>query len=96
MRKLGPFGRTRHGLLRRIRHGVVGRRKHWPFRSRSGTSLKEPAAKLCDDGEFVTTRKEFACKSIAKRKLIPDDDVEDVRRKLKLCIICPYICIVAG
>ncbi|GJW69587.1 hypothetical protein Tco_0126504 [Tanacetum coccineum] len=30
-----------------------------------------------------TTRKEFACKSIAKRKLILDDDVEDVRRKIE-------------
>nr|GEU98256.1 calcium-dependent protein kinase 26-like [Tanacetum cinerariifolium] len=31
-----------------------------------------------------TTGKEFACKSIAKRKLITDDDVEDVRREIEI------------
>nr|XP_043609148.1 calcium-dependent protein kinase 26-like [Erigeron canadensis] len=30
------------------------------------------------------TRKEFACKSIAKRKLISDDDVVDVRREIEI------------
>ncbi|KAI3791616.1 hypothetical protein L2E82_05474 [Cichorium intybus] len=31
-----------------------------------------------------TTGKEFACKSIAKRKLLTDDDVEDVRREIEI------------
>ncbi|XP_071710347.1 calcium-dependent protein kinase 26-like [Rutidosis leptorrhynchoides] len=31
-----------------------------------------------------TTGKMFACKSIAKRKLITDDDVEDVRREIEI------------
>jgi len=30
---------------------------------------------------LVGSRKEFACKSILKRKLVTDDDVEDVRRE---------------
>ncbi|KAK4789518.1 hypothetical protein SAY86_016822 [Trapa natans] len=30
------------------------------------------------------TRKEFACKSIAKRKLLTEDDVEDVRREVQI------------
>ncbi|KAL1201416.1 Calcium-dependent protein kinase 1 [Cardamine amara subsp. amara] len=31
-----------------------------------------------------TTGKEFACKSIAKRKLLTDEDVEDVRREIQI------------
>jgi calcium-dependent protein kinase len=31
-----------------------------------------------------TTGKEFACKSILKRKLVTDDDVEDVRREIQI------------
>ncbi|KAL6988154.1 Calcium-dependent protein kinase 25 [Sarracenia purpurea var. burkii] len=31
-----------------------------------------------------TTRKEFACKSIAKRKLLTEDDVDDVRREIEI------------
>nr|XP_043626654.1 calcium-dependent protein kinase 26-like [Erigeron canadensis] len=31
-----------------------------------------------------TTGKEFACKSIAKRKLLTDEDVEDVRREIEI------------
>ncbi|KDP29499.1 hypothetical protein JCGZ_19338 [Jatropha curcas] len=31
-----------------------------------------------------TTRKEYACKSIAKRKLLTDEDVEDVRREIQI------------
>ncbi|KAF3560727.1 hypothetical protein DY000_02019757 [Brassica cretica] len=31
-----------------------------------------------------TTGKEFACKSIAKRKLLSDEDVEDVRREIQI------------
>ncbi|KAJ9685047.1 hypothetical protein PVL29_017181 [Vitis rotundifolia] len=30
------------------------------------------------------TRKEYACKSIAKRKLVTDEDVEDVRREIQI------------
>lgn len=30
------------------------------------------------------TRKEYACKSIAKRKLLTDEDVEDVRREIQI------------
>ena len=30
------------------------------------------------------TGKEFACKSIAKRKLLSDEDVEDVRREIQI------------
>lgn len=36
---------------------------------------------LCIDKE---TRKEYACKSIAKRKLVTNDDVEDVRREIQI------------
>lgn len=31
-----------------------------------------------------TTGKEYACKSIAKRKLVTEDDVEDVRREIEI------------
>ncbi|KAF0889591.1 hypothetical protein E2562_028682 [Oryza meyeriana var. granulata] len=36
---------------------------------------------LCVDKE---TGKEYACKSIAKRKLVTDEDVEDVRREIQI------------
>ncbi|XP_072971460.1 calcium-dependent protein kinase 27-like [Typha angustifolia] len=36
---------------------------------------------LCVD---KVTRKEYACKSIAKRKLLTDEDVEDVRREIQI------------
>nr|CAD1828090.1 unnamed protein product [Ananas comosus var. bracteatus] len=70
----------------------VGR--HGFFQSRKTEKLKDlySLGRKLGQGQFGTTYlcvekatgKEFACKSIAKRKLITEEDVEDVRREIQI------------
>ncbi|OAY81389.1 Calcium-dependent protein kinase 1 [Ananas comosus] len=75
------------------------RRKRLPLRRsprpRTSGACRAPGSSLgrkLGQGQFGTTYlcvekatgKEFACKSIAKRKLITEEDVEDVRREIQI------------
>lgn len=71
----------------------VGLRENFVLRTKTG-HLKEyyNLGKTLGRGQFGTTflcvekatGKEYACKSIAKRKLITKDDVDDVRREIEI------------
>ncbi|KAF3619243.1 Calcium-dependent protein kinase 2 [Capsicum annuum] len=75
------------------RVGSAGLRTDSVLQKKTG-NLKEffSIGKKLGQGQFGTTfkciekgtRKEYACKSIAKRKLLTDDDVEDVRREIQI------------
>ncbi|KAJ6901060.1 calcium-dependent protein kinase 1-like [Populus alba x Populus x berolinensis] len=71
----------------------AGLRTEYVLTTQAG-NLKEfySLGKKLGQGQFGTTflcvekatKKEFACKSIAKRKLLTDEDVEDVRREIQI------------
>ncbi|KAB5543975.1 hypothetical protein DKX38_012087 [Salix brachista] len=71
----------------------AGRRTESVLKTKAG-NLKEffSLGKKLGQGQFgitflcveKATKKEYACKSIAKRKLLTDEDVEDVRREISI------------
>nr|CAD1819657.1 unnamed protein product [Ananas comosus var. bracteatus] len=77
--------------MRRSRRHHRPRRRSRPRKTENVKDLYTLGRKL-GQGQFGTTYlctekatgKQFACKSIAKRKLVADEDVEDVRREIQI------------
>nr|GEW12968.1 calcium-dependent protein kinase 26-like [Tanacetum cinerariifolium] len=88
--KVTPNVKQVHNVKRMLSAGLQA---DWVLKTKTG-HLKEyyNLGQKLGHGRFgttflcteKTTGKEFACKSIAKRKLITDDDVEDVRREIEI------------
>ncbi|CAK7325160.1 unnamed protein product [Dovyalis caffra] len=86
-----PAKRKKPPQVKRV--SSAGLRTESVLKTKAG-NLKEfySLGKKLGQGQFGTTflcvekatKKEFACKSIAKRKLLTDDDVEDVRREIQI------------
>ncbi|KAG8381056.1 hypothetical protein BUALT_Bualt06G0082300 [Buddleja alternifolia] len=76
------------------RNTSAGLRTDSVLQRKTGINLKEffSMGKKLGQGQFGTTflcvekasGKQYACKSIAKRKLLSDEDVEDVRREIQI------------
>nr|CAC83000.1 calcium-dependent protein kinase 2 [Nicotiana benthamiana] len=87
----GPEKPKKPVQMKRV--GSAGLRTDSVLQKKTG-NLKEffSIGKKLGQGQFGTTfkcvekatGKEYACKSIAKRKLLTDDDVEDVRREIQI------------
>ncbi|KAK4371351.1 hypothetical protein RND71_010826 [Anisodus tanguticus] len=87
----GPAKPKKPVQMKRV--GSAGLRTDSVLQKKTG-NLKEffSIGKKLGQGQFGTTfkciekgtGKEYACKSIAKRKLLTDDDVEDVRREVQI------------
>lgn len=65
----------------------------WVFKETEDVAKFYAFGRVLGQGQFGTTRlvtelatgKEYACKSISKKKLKREDEVEDVRREVQVC-----------